>query len=376
MDPEGYVGDEALAGWNDPPNDDVNMFADEVTRSDAVSAKEWSEIVSAICEDIVGPDTYNKLESVAGNGIVEVLSRRFGFVLPSEDIVYGSTISGQMSDQELSKNFLRVVMEVLSEPLDQRTRTHIAHFIRNMTSTSTTEIPPACLYDLRASCPSFIGSRHSKLLIERLRCRVQRKIRGEESKTDMKEVYRLSVPGTARLYSLYVLDAATALECLRANLSSTAAIGLYLVKRGFRFYTARGDDCVLDQGTASNFQVDQEGIRAANYKPDHADYLEYQARLLRFLRSPRGPIVYKMGGLYWRIAMSCLSWRDSDVLLGPVGSKDDPSISFVALSNDSESGTEVDDYLTEQEIDLLCGMYRIETGKQNSFLQNNFFDVL
>ena len=153
-------------------------------------------------------------------------------------------------------------------------------------------------------------------------------------------------------------------------MSSTAEITTYLVQHGYQFFTALAKKDVVspDNNETVVFKVPHEGMRQQGYKPDHADYLEYQSRLIQFLESPRGRIVYKMGGLYWRIAMSCLSWRKTDVLLGPVSAENSPSISFTVRENSEDVEEKIDNYLLEEELDLVCGTYRIETGTGTSFL--------
>jgi len=317
----------------------------------------------------VNQDAYDQHEAKVGGRIVEVMHRHFGFVLPQEKVVYASTMDRVINVEEFNKVFLCVIMEGSWEPLANDVRVHIAQFITSMASASPTDLPPSCLYDLRLTCPSFLGSINSKVLVERRQCRVERKFSGSHPSV-LKDVFEVSVPGTPCFYSIYVYDAGIAAECVRANMSSTAEIATFLVKHGYRFFTALAvEDIVAPENNKTGGpKVHHEGVRQQGYKPDHADYLEYQSRLIQFLESPQGQIVYKMGGLYWHIAMSCLSWRKSDVLLGPVFAENSPLICFTVRENGNDVGTKMDDYLSDEELDLVCGTYKIETGMGSAFL--------
>ena len=56
--------------------------------------------------------------------------------------------------------------------------------------------------------------------------------------------------------------------------------------------------------------------------------------------------------------MSCLHWKDSDVVLGPSA---DTNICALKISSQA-APDEFDDYLTEEEIDFICGTYFPLTG--------------
>ncbi|KAJ7151752.1 hypothetical protein C8R43DRAFT_886640, partial [Mycena crocata] len=99
------------------------------------------------------------------------------------------------------------------------------------------------------------------------------------------------------------------------------------------------------------------GFRPQNYKPDHHDYQTYVALRSVFLRSPRGRAALLSGGIIGRLARAVVP--DEEVLRGP---SDDATINGICLWDGHSQQAYWDDTLTEQEIDLICGVYHISTG--------------
>ncbi|KAK6981383.1 hypothetical protein R3P38DRAFT_2808145 [Favolaschia claudopus] len=102
------------------------------------------------------------------------------------------------------------------------------------------------------------------------------------------------------------------------------------------------------------------GLRPQNYVPTADDYRSYVAIRDRFLQSPRGRAAKLYGVIVGRIACSVVS--NEEVQRGPT---DDVTIDGLCLWDESSSSAYWDDCLTEQEIDLICGVYHISTGQFN-----------
>jgi hypothetical protein len=104
------------------------------------------------------------------------------------------------------------------------------------------------------------------------------------------------------------------------------------------------------------------GYRPQGYKPDHIDYAAYESLRRRFLCSPRGRAAILAGGIVARLAREDV--RYEDVCNGP---SDSVFENGICLWNGKESSLAYwDDQLSEDELDLICGVYRVDTGRQTT----------
>ncbi|KAJ6597166.1 hypothetical protein DFH09DRAFT_1023809 [Mycena vulgaris] len=76
-----------------------------------------------------------------------------------------------------------------------------------------------------------------------------------------------------------------------------------------------------------------------------------------FLRTPRGRAALLYGGIVGRLARAVVSAED--VLRGPAA---DATINGICLWDGHSPYAYWDDCLTEQEVDLICGVYHVTTG--------------
>ena len=102
----------------------------------------------------------------------------------------------------------------------------------------------------------------------------------------------------------------------------------------------------------------------AGYKPNSSDYAEYELIRNTFLREPRGRAALLMGGIVWRLAIE---------VLGTAPATDGPSFHPQGLeAQSSYSGIIVDDKLSEDEVNLICGVYKIYTSSMYHFCLHSF----
>ncbi|KAJ7818845.1 hypothetical protein B0H14DRAFT_2601028 [Mycena olivaceomarginata] len=80
----------------------------------------------------------------------------------------------------------------------------------------------------------------------------------------------------------------------------------------------------------------------------------------QFLRSPRGRCAKSYSGIVGRLA--CTLICDAEVLRGPT---DEVTVDGLCMWDGHSEYAYWDDYLTDQEIDLICGVYHISTGQRN-----------
>ncbi|KAF8869102.1 hypothetical protein BD779DRAFT_1458293, partial [Infundibulicybe gibba] len=98
------------------------------------------------------------------------------------------------------------------------------------------------------------------------------------------------------------------------------------------------------------------GRRERGFVATREDYVAYEQLRSQLLRGRAGAAAMKAGGIVWRLAKDVVRIRD--VLDGPSSRAD-----WAGQSVDSERGMHlVDDALDSTELELICGVYRIETG--------------
>ncbi|KAJ7833894.1 hypothetical protein B0H13DRAFT_1653562, partial [Mycena leptocephala] len=159
---------------------------------------------------------------------------------------------------------------------------------------------------------------------------------------------------------LYVLleSATTALEIVRQGWGpSLTEVIESLLARGIQFLVCSRSKKLPSTKLPSRNLYSGLGYRPQNYIPDAHDYKSYVGIRNQFLLSPRGRAAVLHGGVVGRLARAVVSI--DDVLRGPT---DDADIDGICLWDGHSQSAYWDDYLTEQEINLICGVYHISTG--------------
>ncbi|KAF9007627.1 hypothetical protein BDQ17DRAFT_1237808 [Cyathus striatus] len=114
--------------------------------------------------------------------------------------------------------------------------------------------------------------------------------------------------------------------------------------------------------TPTHVQLDTIAVadfRLSGYRFSLNDYTSYLQRCAAFLSSPRGRAALLMGGIVGHLAHEHVSL--DGVLQGPSSAVTNQRIGVKYVNR---SGLEFcDDVLTEDEMDIICGVYRCYTGK-------------
>jgi hypothetical protein len=159
-------------------------------------------------------------------------------------------------------------------------------------------------------------------------------------------------------WKIMVFDAATALQCLRANWGpDDENIARNLCRRGIPFCTLTPIPTYWLLKAPSQQPSVGLGWRELGYKPDPVDYKAYEFKRDAFLRSPHGRAAILTGGIVWRLAIDVLGI--DDVLRGP----SEDSYQFGVRHNATGLVPSCDDILSEDELDLICGVYKVYTSK-------------
>ena len=93
------------------------------------------------------------------------------------------------------------------------------------------------------------------------------------------------------------------------------------------------------------------GYRLPNYQFTHQDYLAYEMERDRLLNTSMGRAALMAGGLVWRLAYNTVG--EQQVLFGPTHCE---TTHVLATFNGVDY---VDDILTEEQLDILCGVYHV-----------------
>ncbi|KAJ7300675.1 hypothetical protein DFH08DRAFT_725106 [Mycena albidolilacea] len=164
--------------------------------------------------------------------------------------------------------------------------------------------------------------------------------------------------------SLYVLlqSATTALEIVRQGWGPTLdEIIEKLLGRNISFSVCSRHQQIRVGPPPRRQMYSGLGFRSQRYAPDAHDYQSYVAIREQFLRSPRGRCAKSYGGIVGRLACTLIS--DAEVLRGPT---DEVTVDGLCMWDGHSEYAYWDDYLTDQEIDLICGVYHISTGKKQA----------
>ena len=183
--------------------------------------------------------------------------------------------------------------------------------------------------------------------IERIQCNDQMwyVIHGKDPEPDGAEVG----------WDLAVTDPLTALECTRRPWTGTNALAEGLVMRGIPFSTRIRRQ--VHRIPARWDRLIDLGWRNQGWKARQEDYKSYAVLRDEFLRKPRGRAALLKGGIVWRLAIETLG--STAALSGPSQEVFTCGHQIILANGDAWW----DDDLTSEELDLICGKYRISTGE-------------
>lgn len=172
-----------------------------------------------------------------------------------------------------------------------------------------------------------------------------------------KEVYIITSKQPHHLgWQLALTHSTTALECMRRRDTNIGELVSFLVQSGRAFMTHRRRDQITLPIYRYPPPIIQASYRSSSRLPRiQEDYAYYGSIRSTFLSQPRGRAALMQGGIVWRLAIELFRDRAEDVV---VNGPSDDVIRFG--SSMSYSGNEYwDDALTDDEMDLICGVYKL-----------------
>ncbi|KAL0063775.1 hypothetical protein AAF712_009332 [Marasmius tenuissimus] len=168
------------------------------------------------------------------------------------------------------------------------------------------------------------------------------------------EYFQIREPDTT--FSLLISDPAAILQMIRQDWGSTVTdIAIELYRRGMPFCTAICGPLPAIKKSEPTVTEPRLGHRPQNYSPDINDFIAYESARNDFLRSNRGRAAVLAGGLIARIAREVIP--EEAVVYGP-----DTTVLQTGTCLFTQDGSGYWDHvMTEEEIDLVCGVYYVQT---------------
>jgi hypothetical protein len=160
---------------------------------------------------------------------------------------------------------------------------------------------------------------------------------------------------------LAVQDPATALECYRRDVGpSVIDVAKLFLAAGKPFTTRIHSSHPPPIRPLRRRDPVGLGWRNVGYRGDSGDYAGYENRRKAFLVQPRGRAGALAGGIVWRLVIHDLEL--SHICAGP----SDDVFEYGDMICSDSSGVELwDDALSEDELNLICGVYRVRTKFSN-----------
>jgi hypothetical protein len=154
---------------------------------------------------------------------------------------------------------------------------------------------------------------------------------------------------------IMVRHAATVLQCVRGRWGPHLMnIACHMAEHGIPFNTLSS----IPRSNPHTPRTDSVGLgwRKPGYKPDAFEYTAYEQRRDAFLTQPHARAAMLMGGIVWRLAKH--AFDQADITSGP-------SVNAVSGCIPSSSSHPImyDDVLSQDEVDLICGVYKVYTCK-------------
>src|SRR5271154_548212 len=254
---------------------------------------------------------------------------------------YGLSIgshSGPVDDNQWNKTLK--VLGSTSTYFPSHLRTSIIAFVNYMTQPGTSLPPPSC--DISHPEGHMIISQSNINIIPFIL----------NGKVAYHIVGKSNEPADNNFgWRLIVHSPVVALRCARVRWGPCiCCVANKLVIRGIAYNTISPKD---HRYLSQNHLPYKLGVRKANFRPNSSDYVEYELMRDTFLREPHARAALLMGGIVWRLAIE---------VLGPVPATNGPSFHSHGLDAESSYGSVVDDMLSDDEVNLICGVYKILTS--------------
>lgn len=271
----------------------------------------------------------------------DVLSSRCGLVCCSEDEIRSASDFVQVEDSQLvdTHTVRKYIMEV-NLPLERHSNEFaVRYFISTLVLVLE---PPSIIWDLHPD--------HARQLLS------------QNAYFQIHQVKDKSLPGYlvlpliqkyARTWNLFLAQATSVVQCIREQWGpSLEDVVLCLFERGIPFKVLFHSEYPSLPRPITVFESNR---RPYGWTADKYEYADYELRRNRLLRLPHVRVAAaQAGGILWRL---CKQELANEIPNGPSADV----VYFADMSKDS-SHTLIYDTLSEHEIEILCGIYYVDTG--------------
>ncbi|KAF9441228.1 hypothetical protein P691DRAFT_684646 [Macrolepiota fuliginosa MF-IS2] len=285
------------------------------------------------------------IESEVQYEVLKILSDHFGFVPPvphpSSFIDFTSNSDFRSLLSALGTHGVNSSNAFFKTPIGKQ----CAVFFRSFTAKSDKK-PNSDLWDLS------MDNRQTLCFSKRLSS-----IRTVKNKAETLYMFDLGSSSTVP-WKLTVSSASTALYvCRLFDGMSEEELAWELVQNGICFHTLQRRD-TLDQAPMEKLAATMVPMRLSGHVFDKRDHDFYEKQCQSFFSLRRSRAALLRGGYLWHIASKYISLAEA--LRGPWGIRGAANEMFIA--EDGNGIEYIDDDLTDNELEVLCGVYRTFTG--------------
>jgi hypothetical protein len=272
--------------------------------------------------------------------LAEEIYYRYGFVDSGGNDTYTS---------HLDWDRVRIAFGRPDFSVELRLRGPISHFLQCMISPNRNTDMPAELWDLSVNCRDQLSYEANF----EFRVRTLSNSRIDDSKVSY-IIEARHASGNDSGWLLVVNDAASVLESFRQSGNSILALAEKFVCSGRPFSTR------IHRGQCRPpyyrpLPTPTLGWRPPHHIPKSHEYNYYEYIRDDFFRQPHARAALLKGGIVWRLAFESASCRAGEVAL------DGPSDEVLDCGTSIEPAGLWDDDLSEEEMDLICGVYKVFT---------------
>ncbi|KLO10305.1 hypothetical protein SCHPADRAFT_892459 [Schizopora paradoxa] len=261
--------------------------------------------------------------------LLEHMYFRYGFTYPEEGPPYpdSETWQGSLSDDEF-RALISKVRYLEAEFADTSLRRALYHFTEALI---LQHHPPVALWDLQHQNARRLDSNAARVVVEVI---------------SPDSYFRLRSGDENHIWHLVISDLLTAVECLRRELLSTHDMINFFLRRGTPF-------AIAYEGLPNSLPIPPDIFPSIplGFQPSPADFEIWETKARGFLDSQRGHLVWKMGGIYWRIAL---------YLRGTVPDAQDLVAQDVGTIQQAVTSSLFEEAITGTELGVLIGMVEIK----------------
>jgi hypothetical protein len=276
--------------------------------------------------------------------LLDVLYMRYGFI---------GSHSDNVSQPILAWPVVQKIFGDSESHVDNRLQASVSRFLEGLLNPPKNLLDLASLWDLATDSVSPLAEH------------INSKFRLHVRHSGPEVVYFIEVKnrtGNDVDWLLMLNDAASVLACFRQEqISSIRDLALFLLRHGMPFSTRIRQSQIQSPSPQHSRPLQVLGWRHLNYRPTIHDYNFYEhCRKAFFNYHPRSRSAYLRGGIIWRHALETAGALADESVLGG------PSEETLTCGACVECGDGVeplwDDGLSEADINVICGVYKYETG--------------